>query len=412
MERYDEQRLEAIKVVEALRAGVPTRVSTRTLPDLRKNLTDCIRDDLDLFTSGDIPRGRLIWGQYGQGKTHVLTTAEHLALDRQFAVSFVSLSREVSCHNLFHFYGRVTSRLQTPDSSMFGLERALSKKFASDLINTPLLLPERYIHPLPAVVLESYFHSAGEEQNLLYGDLMGVRIPSVELKRIYRQSHTEKFPSFEMNFRINDHTAAYFGCMADTIVFCGYRGWVILIDELELVGRLGTSTRLKAYQNLHYLLNWSNAHHYPIYVIAAAATSLQNDIWYSGKDDRTLMPKLAEEKRGRAALDEMISFFEYALSSKSPVVSPVSEGALIELLEKIVELHAIAYQRKVRLDVKDLIQNLGETTIRTYIRATLESLDQIFLYQEPFQTNPTVFEEKPIEDTESFFSTSEDPEEK
>jgi len=404
MEHYDEHRLEAIKVVEALRTGVPTRVSTRTLPDLRKNLTDCIRADLDSLTTGQIPKGRLIWGQYGQGKTHVLTTAEHLALDRQFAVSFVSLSREVSCHNLFHFYGRVASRLRTPDSSMFGLERALSKKLASDLHKTPILVPDRYIHPLPAIVLENYLHSAGEEQNLLYGDLMGIRIPMTELKRIHRQSRSEKFPSFEINFRTKDHASAYFGCMADTIIFCGYRGWIILIDELELVGRLGSQTRLKAYQNLHWLLNWSNAHHYPIYVIAAAATSLQNDMWYGGKDDRTLMPKLAEEKLGKNARDEIISFFEYALSSKSSVVSPVSEGVLAELLERIVELHGRAYNWDARLDVKNVIHNLGETTLRTYIRATLESLDQMYLYQEPIQITPSVLEEKPMVEDETFFS--------
>ncbi len=404
MERYTETCLEAIKVIEALRTGVPTRISTKILPDLRKNITDCIGTDLDRLTTGQIPKGRLTWGQYGQGKTHVLTTAEHLAFDRHFAVSFVSLSREVSCHNLFHFYGRAASRLRTPDSSMFGLERALSKKHPSDLLNTPILVADRYLHPLPTIVLENYLRSSGEEQNLLYGDLMGTRIPITELKRIHRQNHGEKFPSFKINFRIKDHAQAYFGCLADTIIFCGYQGWIILIDELELIGRLGSQSRLRAYQNLHWLLNWSNSHHYPIYVIAAAATSLQNDVWYGGKDDRTLMPKLAEEKFGKNARDEMIEFFEYALSPKSLVVSPVSEEALAELLERIVELHGRAYNWDAQLNVNNLIDNLGETTLRTYIRATLESLDHMFLYHEAIQITPSDFETKPLVEDDTFFS--------
>ena len=247
------------------------------------------------------------------------------------------------------------------------------------------------LHPLPAIVLENYLRSAGEEQNLLYGDLMGIRIPMTELKRIHRQSRSDKFPSFGINFRIKDHAQAYFGCMADTIIFCGYRGWIILIDELELVGRLGSQTRLKAYQNLHWLLNWSHAHHYPIYVIAAAATSLQSDMWYGGKDDRTFMPKLAEEKFGKNACDEMIAFFDYALSSNSLVVSPVSEGVLAELLDRIVELHGRAYNWGARIDVNNLIRNLGETTLRTYIRATLESLDHMFLYHEAIHITPSNF---------------------
>lgn len=404
MDHYNKNRMEAIKVVEALRTGVPTRISTRTLPDLRKNLTETLRADLDLLTTGKIPRGRLIWGQYGQGKTHVLTTTEHLALDRQFAVSFVSLSREVSCHNLFHFYGRAASRLRTPDSSMFGLERALSKKHASDLQKTSILVPDRYIHPLPAIVIENYLHSAGEEQNLLYGDLMGTRIPLTELKRIHRQNYSEKFPTFETSFRMVDHAKAYFGCLADTIVFCGYRGWVILIDELELVGRLGSQSRLKAYQNLQWLLNWSKTHHYPIYVIAAAATSLQSEMWYGGKDDRTLMPKLAEEKFGKSAYNEITEFFEYALSPQSLVVTPASEEAISELLKRIVELHGKAYSWEAKLDVNSLVRNLGETTLRTYIRATLESLDHQFLYHETIQTTPFNFKEKPLTEDDSFFS--------
>jgi hypothetical protein len=43
MERYEAQRRKAITVIESLRAGIPTRVSTRELPDLRASLTDTIR---------------------------------------------------------------------------------------------------------------------------------------------------------------------------------------------------------------------------------------------------------------------------------------------------------------------------------------------------------------------------------
>jgi hypothetical protein len=35
MERYDASRRKAIAIVESLRAGIPTRLSTRELPDLR-----------------------------------------------------------------------------------------------------------------------------------------------------------------------------------------------------------------------------------------------------------------------------------------------------------------------------------------------------------------------------------------
>ena len=74
MKKYANEQLYAVHTVESLRAGVPTRTSTRQLPDLRSSLTDAINGDLLTFAEGRNPRGRMIWGQYGQGKTHVLTT--------------------------------------------------------------------------------------------------------------------------------------------------------------------------------------------------------------------------------------------------------------------------------------------------------------------------------------------------
>ena len=114
-----------------------------------------------------------------------------------------------------------------------------------------------------------------------YNDLMGIRIPIPEFKRIHKNYHPELLlPKFE-TFRETLHAKAYFGIMADILRFCGYRGWVLLIDEIELIGRLGRISRLKAYLNLAWLMNWSNEMKYPIYTVTAAATRLQDDIWLS-----------------------------------------------------------------------------------------------------------------------------------
>jgi predicted ATPase len=70
MQGYDDNRKQAIAVVESLRAGIPTRASTRELPELRASLTKLIEQDLEQLAQGTTPKGRLIWGAYGQGKTH------------------------------------------------------------------------------------------------------------------------------------------------------------------------------------------------------------------------------------------------------------------------------------------------------------------------------------------------------
>jgi P-loop Domain of unknown function (DUF2791) len=427
VERYEASRRKAITVVESLRAGIPTRNSTRELPDLRESLTDLIQKDLKKFSKGDRPPGRLAWGPYGQGKTHALTTVEHVALDMGFAVSRVSLNREVSCHHLLNFYGRVASVIRTPDSKLMGLTKALSSKKAGDLSRSPIHDDDRYSHPLPSIVLEDYFYSQGEEQDLLYGDLTGNRLSGPELKRIHRGSRGDAFPKFDTNFRATQHGSAYFGMMADAIAMCGYKGWVLLLDEVELVGRLGKMGRLQAYRNLNWLLNWNDRpiqrdgdmelfcqNPYPIYTFGVVASSLRNDVWFSGtttltaKNDRSQIPEVAVEKFGDAAGKVMRSFFEKAVSSQCPTIKPLETANLITLLERLVALHGTAYAWDSRLDVSNLVRSVGSQPIRTHIRATLEALDIAYLYQEEVNLGTIDLMESSVREDAEFFAPDDD----
>lgn len=404
----DLARFAAMQAIEALRSGVPSRFSTRLLPDLRKEITSLIEDDLKDFAAGKTLTGRMVWGQYGQGKTHVLTAVEHMALDMGFAVSLVSLSREVSCHNLGAFYSRAAQRLRTPDSSVYGIYNRLAGKKFSDLHNTPILEKGRYVHPMPVLVLEEFFHAGEEERELLYSDLMGLKIKLSEIKNIYRKNHREQglpFPRWEENFKLKQHMTAYFGLMADLVRFCGYKGWVILIDEVELMGRLGRKTRLEAYKNLYWLLNLQGEHDYPIYVVAAAASRLQSDLWYGDKNsDRENMPKLAAEAWGAEWGEKMGYFFEWAVSCHNPTVEPVKEERLLELLQKLIYLHGIAYGKKIEFNPEEVLHKLGETTVRTYIRGMMEVLDQLYLYGVYKVPKVAEMEEEDLTEDEDFFA--------
>lgn len=383
---YDNERLAAVAAIESLRAGVPTRISTGALPDLRPNLLELFKDDLNFFAEDQNLPGKFVWGEYGQGKTHVLTSIEHLALDMGFAVSRVSLSREVSCHNLFHFYSKVATSLRTPDSTVFGLQRILNQKTESELASSPIQSEGRYVHPLPALIFEDYFRTEGEEQDILYGYLMGEKFSPSDFKNIHKKACPEKpILKFESKFKQTEHATAFFGVLADAALFCGFKGWIILIDELELVARLYRANRLNAYRNLNWLLNWSNTMTYPIYTVCAAATDLQEEFWYPtdpGKmADSRGMPLLAEERFGSKARRELENFFKIAISSSCPQVKPVAEDDLINMLAEVVKLYGNAYKYDPQINLKRLIRHVGSQPIRTYIRATLEALDIQYLYR-------------------------------
>lgn len=413
MQVDDDSRKQAIAVVESLRAGIPTRASTRELADLRASLTKLIKQDLEQLAQGNTPQGRLVWGAYGQGKTHALTTVEHLALDLGFAVSRVALSREVSCHHLFNFYGRVAAAIRTPKSQILGIQRSLDKKASGDLPDSRIQDPDRYIHPLPAFVLEDYFYTTGEEQDLLYGDLMGTRLGLTDFRRIHRACRGEPLPKFESTFGVKKHGSAYFGVMADALAWCGYKGWVILIDEVELIGRLGQVGRLDAYRNLNWLLNWSRTMPYPIYSVGVVASSLRNDVWFSSdstqhaKNDRSQIPELAAQKLGQDAEAEMNNFFDIAIGKQCPTTKPRSRFELSKLLESLVERHGIAYAWSAHLDIQDLIQHIGDQPVRTHIRAALEALDINYVYKEIITPEAKNLVEGSVKEESDFFQINE-----
>jgi len=174
MSTYNDEKLRAVNIIEALRSGVPTRVTTSELPDLRPDLTENIKSDLENFSDNNIPTGRLVWGRYGQGKSHLLTMLEHIALDMNYAVSYITLSREVSCQNLFRFYQHVAPIIRIPDSKVPGIYNKLLGKNIKDLSKTPIQAENRYSHRLPAIVVECMLRAPGTDDfDYLYNDLMG-----------------------------------------------------------------------------------------------------------------------------------------------------------------------------------------------------------------------------------------------
>lgn len=375
--------MDALFVIESLRSGIPTRRSTTILPDLRQEISARIVDDLQRLSEDETVSGRMIWGQYGQGKTHALTTLEHLALERNFAVSRVTLSREVSCHDLLAFYREAAAKIRTPDSTIDGMAQHLAKLPPEKVMNATLFQSNRYEHTLPLTVLESYLFSEGESKEKLYADLMGNRLPISEVKSLFKQVRGQRVEI--PRFVVAEHARAYVALMADLIQLCGFEGWVILIDEAELIGRLGRLSRLKAYRNLIWLLNWHDgAKQQALYGLVAAATRLQDDLWYGRKnEDRTVMPELAAARAMQnpgTARKEMEDFFSRAISADALHIRPARPMELRALIEEVVALHGVAYAWNAHLDSDALMRELGTQPVRTYIRAALEALDIDFLY--------------------------------
>ncbi len=403
----------AMQIIESLRAGIPTRATTRHLTSTRNRLHEQFEQDLSqLIKKESIPKGRLIWGQYGQGKTHELTCLEHMALEQGFAVSRITLNRQLSGQRLDHLYSKLATSIRTPESNLLGIRHFLDKKNSADLFDTPIQDVGRYCHSLLPIILETYYRASAEEQELLYGVLIGAQIPMAEIKRIYKRSVGITFPRFTGSFVRSKHSKAYFEMMVDMLNWCGYHGWVILIDEIELIARLAKLGRMQAYHHLYWLLNWSGEQTFPIYMVGGVAQSLM-DLWCNpqGRNqppDATLIPELAKARNNGYSDLEMTTFFKNAQDQNlCPFIERIGRSQLQALLAEITKIHGISYNWQPEINVDSVIDAIGNSPLRTHIRGLLETLDMAYLGDKEFVPQIASLTELSTEEDESYFAAED-----
>ncbi|MCD8480335.1 MAG: ATP-binding protein, partial [Candidatus Cloacimonetes bacterium] len=220
------------------------------------------------------------------GKTHLLKLMEKHILDAGFAVSYVSLSRQLNLSNLSNLFPALASHLMLCDARIPGLLNPLTTQSISHEFMQKLpLIEEKLCHPLPAHIFRAFARYDAQNMVLLYNALMGKKENVTTAKRICREYFKPELKTMP-KFRQKDHLISFFEFLPYLLQALGYKGWVILIDELEITGKLGKVARLKSYQNLAWLLNWNKQHKLPIYTLAASVKALQEEVFFGKKKKR------------------------------------------------------------------------------------------------------------------------------
>ena len=103
---------QARAIIEALRKGiVPTEyVSFFTVG--RQNWLKFVEEDLEHFIANGGGKVRFINGDYGDGKTHFMSVIQQLSIQKNFATSFVVLTREVPIHKFELVYQAIVAQLR------------------------------------------------------------------------------------------------------------------------------------------------------------------------------------------------------------------------------------------------------------------------------------------------------------
>lgn len=369
--------MESRHIIEALRSGIPSRIVGRCFSDARPKILKELSGHIEDVCERQKSAGMIISGKYGEGKTHLLNTVFNMASENNMVVSYLSLSKETPMDKLHLLYPKLMAntylpkRLQPGFAQVFDTMTAGSR-LASEMISyaTGQLQTDKLYYLLRACLNTE----DAEEKFQLLADLEGDFIANATLRQIYKRIFNQTV-KYNVNFSKTKHCRDYFAFMSHFFVQLGFSGWVILIDEGELMGRLSKKGRLNAYRNMAYFL-FPQREFESVFSLFAYSASYVEDV-VIGKHDFENLEEIhpAEPEPMRSVLGQIV---------KTPQLSPLTEKEIREILEKVREIHGRAYRWDAGIDIESLVkasQN-GGYLLRTRIRAAIELLDQEYQYGE------------------------------
>lgn len=252
---------QARAIIESLRKGlVPTEyVAFFTVG--RQNWLKFIEDDLDHFIAEGGGKVRFINGDYGDGKTHFMSVIRQLVLQKNFASSFVVLTRDIPIHKFEVVYQAIAAELR---GCFHGLGiRSLIQSWLEEQIRVGIeyeaffesvrkveKIDINFSHALAGLfkIISSSEKKVEEEdvdfQELLYQWFEGKKVAKKELA---------KFNVFESLNKTN--SKSFLQSLGGFLKLTGHKGLILLFDELETVLGMSASIRNVAYENIRLLMD-------------------------------------------------------------------------------------------------------------------------------------------------------------
>lgn len=372
---------EARHIIEALRSGIPSRAVGQYFSEARPKIMKEISNRLDLVCEQGRSNGMVISGKYGEGKTHLLNTVFNLAHSNNMVVSYISLSKETPMDKLYLVYQKIIQNTYLPKRRQAGFMQELEKISAnSPIANEMLLYAAKQLETDKLYyLLRSYLNTEdSDEKFLLQADLEGDFIANAPLKKIYRRIFNQP-AKYNVNFSKTKHCQDYFSFMSHLFTQMGYHGWVILIDETELMGRLGKKARLNAYRNMARFLLPEQCLENTFSMFALSASYTEDVI--EGKHEYENLAAIYPDTQEpfKTVLNLLVS---------APQLLPLTRAEINEVLSKIQDFHGKAYGWNPQLSVESLAEatQSGGYLLRTKIRAAIEFLDQLYQYDKAGKT--------------------------
>ena len=367
------------RAIEALRAGVPNRDAVRHLGTdqraVERRFVDALGQvDAERRAGRQLP-GLLVGGDFGAGKSHLLEWLQHIALEQNVAVSKVVISKEAPLsqpHRIFRTamhslrlpkivggIEEVALRMRPESASYADMYRRIEdpRSGFDPSFQASLLVHERMNDPETLSKMVAFWR--------------GEKLDVVETRRSLKALG---IPMQLKQRRIADLALPRFRFVAELLAGAGYSGWVVLLDELELVAAFSLRARAQSYATLARLLGYAPDQAVPgLYAIAAGTNDLTTILFETRRDQDKIPQRLADR------LPELMPAAQAGMDLLRPTSTarmdlvPQDESELLGTHDKMRDLYETAYG----WTPPDGRPDLGERSVRMrqYVRRWITQWD-------------------------------------
>ncbi len=369
------------RAIEALRAGVPSRDAVAALGSGQSAIEDRFAG-LREATSAGKSGGLLLGGGFGAGKSHLLEHLARLAIDDGFAVSRVVISKETPLHDpakVFTAAANVATAagLGTPAVAGAAAELDAEGRGYAELLrwsgSSSADLNERFPATLALFARLRERDAEFAETIVRFWSGDPIRVP--ELRRKMREyGEAPALPPVPLRELARQRIRF----AAKLMAAAGCAGWIILFDEVELIGRYSLLQRAKSYAEIARWITGSAGAGVPLGAVLAMTDDFEAAV-ITGKDDRAQIPAKLRAKDTPEAGD-LASLAEQGMrviDRQMTLLTPPDAGELDEAYRRLRQLHGAAFGWNPP-DVAGL-ERLGTTRMRQYVRAWINEWDLVHL---------------------------------
>lgn len=384
-------RVSCQRALEALRNGVPNADAVRALGCMQPEALERFCNQLDRMKvdSGDsdppIVGGLLISGGFGSGKSHTLSHFELEALKNNFIVSRVVISKETPLHDASKLFQAAVRNAKLPECRG-SLLAELAGRIDYRTPNGAAFLDwvqHRQSHQMLAASVVIHEQSRDSDRvdpivNWWAGEKLDVKHVRDGLKDLELRS------SFVVKaIKLADLAPVRFEFTSRLARAVGFSGWVLLLDEVELISRYSLLQRARSYAELARWMGVVPEIAVPgISAVAAITDDFDIEVLMN-KKDRDNAPARLQQKGDQSSMDQAErARLAIELIAEAPVRLRVpNDDTLNASFQKLASIYEQAFSHR-SVNATPTLDGMRSKPMRSYVRRWINEWDLDRLYGE------------------------------